>query len=253
MTTTRRMGLAGTGYWARVTHAPAVVASQGWELTSVWGRSLDGASAVAAEHAGVTATDDFDAFLEQVDGVTFALPPHVQAPLALRAIKAGKHVLLEKPISLDVAEADALVAAARDQGVATVVLFTMLFDPRVRAIVARCEQAEPLRGGGGLWLGSALNDDNPFNTPWRHDKGGLWDLGPHALSILWKTVGPIREGRAHADDVDALAALTLALDELGANARSGELAHPCDVAFGRDIVRLLADAEEQLTSAGATP
>lgn len=300
MTEHLRMGVAGTGYWASVTHAPAVVASEHWDLVSVWGRRPDAVAGLAEAMPGdVAGFADFDAFLDSVDGVTFALPPDVQGPLALRALEAGKHVLLEKPISLDSAQADAMVAAAERTGAATAVFFTMLYDPRVRAIIAESASSPALLGATGLWLGSALNDDNPFNTPWRHIHGGLWDLGPHALSVLWTTVGPIVGVSAHAgaldlrhvvlthasgatstvtmtlrapdaadgfsttlwgergrvtvpvDDVDSLAALTVALDELGADARAGRADHPYGVRFGRDIVGLLAAAEAQLLAAGA--
>lgn len=42
-----------------------------------------------------------------------------------------------------------------------------------------------------VWLGDALREDNPFNTPWRRDKGALWDLGPHAVSLLTACLGPV--------------------------------------------------------------
>lgn len=301
MTQAMRMGVAGTGYWARVTHAPAVVAAAQWDLAGVWGRNAGAAELLASSIPGdAAAFTDFDAFLDAVDAVTFALPPDVQAPLALRALEAGKHVLLEKPISLDAAQADAMVAAAERTGAASVVFFTMLYDPRIRAIIASAKGEPPLLGGSGLWLGSALNDDNPFNTPWRHVHGGLWDLGPHALSVLWTTVGPIVDVAAHrgsgdlrhlvlthasgatstttvtlrapdaadgfattvwgetgrveipVDDVDALKALTVALDELGEHAANGSSDHPYGVHFGRDIVRLLAQAESQIAPTEAS-
>lgn len=195
-----RFGVVGTGYWAQETHATSVVATESVELSAIWGRN-----AAAAEAAGarfdVPGFDDFEAFLSAVDAVTFAVPPEVQSMLALRAIEAGKHVLLEKPIAVSLASADALVAAAERTGVATMTFFTMLFDPRTRAIIAEAPAAR-WKSGAGLWLGSALLDENPFNTPWRHVKGGLWDLGPHAVSVLWKTLGPITQVDAVAGEAD---------------------------------------------------
>jgi len=190
---TLRMGLAGTGYWADTAHAVALGDAPSWELAAVWGRDAGKAAELATRHGASHAGDDFDAFLDEVDAVAFAIPPHVQSELALRAIRAGKHVSLEKPIATDAAAAQALVDAAAEHDVATIVMFTMMFDPRMRAIVAA---GRDWQGGAGLWLGSALNDDNPFNTPWRHEKGGLWDLGPHALAALWRTVGPVTGIRA---------------------------------------------------------
>lgn len=207
MNAPRRLGLVGTGYWADVAHATAADRAPSWTLSAVWGRDTARAEDLAARHGAPHAGSDFDAFLEHVDAVTFAVPPAVQSEFALRAIAAGKHVALEKPIALTTRSADALVEAADDADVAAIVLFTMLYDPRVRAIIERVRGGEHWVGGTGLWLGSALGDENPFNTPWRHDKGGLWDVGPHAVSVLWRTLGPIIDVRTTrgADDLVHLA------------------------------------------------
>jgi predicted dehydrogenase len=47
-------------------------------------------------------------------------------------------------------------------------------------------------GGNATWLASVYSPSSPFNTPWRREKGGLWDIGPHALSLLWPILGPVR-------------------------------------------------------------
>ena len=52
-------------------------------------------------------------------------------------------------------------------------------------------------GASGLFLGSAFAPDSPFDTPWRHRFGGLWDVGPHALSIVTAALGPIEQLSAH--------------------------------------------------------
>ena len=97
---TLRFGLVGTGYWARETHAAGIAAARGATLAAVWGRDHAAAAAVAATYGSVV-HDDFDAFLAEVDAVSFAVPPDVQPALALRAAAAGKHLLLEKPLALD--------------------------------------------------------------------------------------------------------------------------------------------------------
>jgi hypothetical protein len=43
---------------------------------------------------------------------------------------------------------------------------------------------------------------NPFNTPWRQDKGGLWDLAPHVISLLWAAIGPVTAVKADAGLAD---------------------------------------------------
>jgi predicted dehydrogenase len=201
-----RFGLVGTGYWAKTTHAPALASTPGAELTAVWGRDPAAAATLAAS-CGATAHQDFGAFLDSVDAVAFAVPPHVQAPLAVRAAQAGKHLLLEKPVALSVDDADRLVGAVDEAGVASVVFFTWRFNTEIRAWLTD-EQArggwsrEGWSGGAAIWLGSSLQVDNPFNTPWRREKGALWDLGPHLVGMLWACLGPVAEVTAVAGKAD---------------------------------------------------
>ena len=89
MTASLRLGLVGTGYWADVTHATAAVAAPSWDLAAVWGRDAGRAAALAERHGAPHAGTDFDAFLAQVDAVTFAVPPQLQSELAVRAIRAA--------------------------------------------------------------------------------------------------------------------------------------------------------------------
>ncbi|MDQ2810319.1 MAG: hypothetical protein M3Z75_00155 [Actinomycetota bacterium] len=149
-------------------------------------------------------------------------------------------------------------------------------------------------GASAAWFGSSLLESSPFNTAWRREKGALWDLGPHLVSVLWELLGPVTSvtadagladtshlilhhqggptstvtvsqsaaegatgfeayawgeaGRsvAPAGTSDPLVPLRTALAELTGRARSGLTAHPCDVRFGRDVVRVLAEAERQI-------
>lgn len=187
---TLRFGLVGTGYWAQATHAPALTSTPGASLTAVWGRDLDRARQLGDKH-GAVAHDDLDEFLAAVDAVEFSVPPDVQAPIATRAAAAGKHLLLEKPIALTDAEADALVEAVDGAGVATVVFFTSRFQPETRAWLTQVTSQSGWMGGSAAWLGSAMRTSSPFNTPWRQVKGGLWDVGPHAVGMLWAALGPV--------------------------------------------------------------
>src|ERR1700761_521574 len=158
---TLRFGLVGTGHWAKIASAPALASTDGVEFAAVWGRNNAAASALAAGH-GAQAAEDFGEFLELVDGVAFAVPPDVQSGLAVRAAAAGKHVLLEKPIALTVADADAMVAAVDEARVASVVFFTAQFQPDVRAWLADAGERDNWLGGAGTWLGTAFQEDSPF-------------------------------------------------------------------------------------------
>ena len=89
-----RFGLVGTGPWAGIAHGPGLVAADDVELTGVWGRNPERADALGTR-LGVPAYDAFEALLAEVDAVAFAVPPEVQAELALVAAKAGRHLLLD--------------------------------------------------------------------------------------------------------------------------------------------------------------
>ncbi|RZU33087.1 Gfo/Idh/MocA family protein [Blastococcus saxobsidens] len=190
-----RFGVLGTGFWAEEIHASALAAHPDAELVGVWGRDLTKAKAVGATF-DVPGFADVDELLAQVDAVSIALPPDVQAPLAVRAAEAGKHLLLEKPIALDVPGADRVVDAVRAAGVASVVFFTFRFRP---ATATWLEQAArtTLAGGHGSWLSSLAG--TPFgSSPWRQEHGALWDIGPHALSLLVPALGPVATVQAGA-------------------------------------------------------
>ena len=191
-----RFGLVGTGPWASTVHGPALTATDGIELAGVWGRSAPKVEALA-QRLEVPAFDDLDAMLGQVDAVAFAVPPDAQAELALRAARAGRHLLLDKPVATSAAAARQLAQEAQQQGVASVVFFTDRFS-RTGA-----EWFDDVRSGGG-WLGGDVRTlaaldapDNPFSeSVWRRERGALWDIGPHALSTLIGALGAV--ARAHA-------------------------------------------------------
>lgn len=183
-----RFGVLGTGFWAREVHAASLAAHPTAQLVGVWGRDVVKAKAVGAEF-DVPGFAGVDELLAQVDAVAIALPPDVQAPLAGRAAAAGKHLLLEKPIALDVASADRVVAAVRNAGVASVVFFTFRFQAQTATWLEQTARTTPA-GGHGSWLSSLTG--TPFDSsPWRKERGALWDIGPHALSLLVPALGPV--------------------------------------------------------------
>jgi predicted dehydrogenase/GNAT superfamily N-acetyltransferase len=185
-----RFGLAGTGFWAARTHAPALAAGDGVALTAVWGRNARAAADLAGQYGSVAHTD-FTEFLADVDAVAFSVPPDVQAGLATRAAAAGKHLLLEKPVALSEQAAQALAEAVADAGVASVVFFTGRFSPAIRSWLADAAAQRGWHGASATWLGSALRESSPFNTPWRHRWGALWDLAPHPVALLHACLGPV--------------------------------------------------------------
>jgi predicted dehydrogenase len=185
-----RFGVLGTGFWAQEIHAASLAEHEDAELVGVWGRDLAKAKALGAPFE-VAGYDDLDALLAQVDAVSFAVPPAVQVPLAVRAAEAGKHLLLEKPIALSLDDADRMVAAVRANGVASVVFFTFRFQQGTTTWLGQAARTR-LMGGAGSWLGNLFEPGSPFkDSAWRAEKGALWDIGPHALSLFIPALGPV--------------------------------------------------------------
>ncbi|MDO0929215.1 Gfo/Idh/MocA family oxidoreductase [Streptomyces sp. TG1A-8] len=187
-----RIGLLGTGPWARATHAPALAGHPGLDFAGVWGRRPEEAGALAGRH-GVRAYDDVDALLADVDAVAVALPPSVQAGVAVRAARAGRHLLLDKPLALGTAEARAVAEAAERASVASVVFFTTRFQREPEAWIGEQASTAGWFTARAQWLGAVFTSDSPFAaSPWRREKGALWDVGPHALSVLLPVLGDVR-------------------------------------------------------------
>ncbi|MEU7301244.1 Gfo/Idh/MocA family oxidoreductase [Streptomyces sp. NPDC007206] len=193
-----RIGLLGTGPWARAAYAPALAGHPGVEFAGVWGRRPAAATALAEQH-GVAAYDDVDGLLDDVDAVAVALPPSVQAGLAVRAAEAGRHLLLDKPLAVSAAEGRAVVAAADRAGVASVVFFTARFQKEPDAWIDEQAAVAGWFTARAQWLGAVFTSDSPFAaSPWRREKGALWDVGPHALSVLLPVLGDVRQVAAAA-------------------------------------------------------
>ena len=95
-----RIGLVGAGPWGHLFTAPMLTEAPDCVFAGVWARRSEAAHELANAH-GVAAFTDLDALFDACDGVTFSVPPGVQAELAARAARAGKAVLLDKPVGLD--------------------------------------------------------------------------------------------------------------------------------------------------------
>ena len=196
-----RFGLFGTGYWAAEVHAPALAADPDVDLVGVWGRNPANAAALADRY-GCRPYADIDALLADVEAIDVALPPDVQAPIAAQAAAAEKHLLLDKPLALTPEAAADVVAAVRASGVASVVFFTSRFVPAQASWLA--DQAGlDWHGAEATWLGSIFQPGNPFGaSPWRQELGGLWDIGPHSLSMTIPLLGPAVRVASAARDRD---------------------------------------------------
>lgn len=109
-----RLGVVGVGSFG-ANHCRVARSVADFRLTGI--HDLDSARAIAAAtRFGTTAFPTFEALLDAVDAIVIATPTVTHAVLAVRALESGKHVLVEKPVAMSVAEAQTIAEAARRSG-----------------------------------------------------------------------------------------------------------------------------------------
>jgi predicted dehydrogenase len=110
-----RIGVVGTGGIAQVSHLPSFQRIPGAKVTAVCDNDLSKARRVASRYNVPHVTESFEelAGMDEVDAVVICLPNHLHLPAAVAALRAGKHVLCERPFSRSLDEAQEMVAAAK--------------------------------------------------------------------------------------------------------------------------------------------
>ncbi|HRY09695.1 MAG: Gfo/Idh/MocA family oxidoreductase [Actinobacteria bacterium] len=199
-----RVGIAGAGPWAGMFHAPMLGAGPHTTVSAVYGRRREAADELAGQYDAYS-TDDFEDFLAHCDAVSFALPPDVQAALAPVAAAAGKPLLLEKPIALDLDGAQELAAAV--EGVPTQLMLTRRYARRIRGFLEQAH-AVPITGLRTSFVSGAFLPGSPFATPWRLQHGALLDVGPHVLDLMDAVAGRIERIEYTGDPATMLALTT---------------------------------------------
>ena len=148
-------------------------------LTGVCDADFARAEKLAGSFSGVDAVDDLKQLLDDpaVEAIAVATPPATHLEVAMAAIEAGKHVLVEKPLASSYAEGRALVNAAEEQGVVLMCDHTYCYTPAVQRI------RELVHSGvlGELQFVDSVRINLGLV---QRDVNVLWDLAPHDLSIL---------------------------------------------------------------------
>ena len=183
---TVRVGLLGYGAIGHE-HSRAVRSVEGLELTAVCDSSAARLAAAEAAAPGIVTVTDADALLarDDVDLVVVSTPPSTHASWALRAIRAGKHVVVEKPFAIRTEEADAVLAEAEAAGRVAVVYQNRRFDPdhlAVRRAIAAGALGEVFHIE--TFVGGYGHPCNFWHSDAEVSGGAIFDWGSHVLDQL---------------------------------------------------------------------
>ncbi len=193
------VGLVGLGEIGRV-HAGAIARSPAARLVAVADTAPERLEPFAAE--GVRAYRDAGELIAdaRVGTVSICLPHDLHFPVGLRAIRAGKNVLVEKPLATGLEQSEELVAAAAAAGVALGVSHNQVFyAPHVEAkrLIDTGAIGRPVLIRLRLGMGPPFGDWR--DSPVRNGGGLLYDAGVHRLYLALFFFGPVREVRAVLD------------------------------------------------------
>jgi predicted dehydrogenase len=172
------VGVVGCGYWG-----PNLIRNffdaPGCRVVAACDLSDTRLDAIARRHPSLRTTTSFDDLLADsgIHAIAVATPVASHAALARRALEAGKHVLVEKPMTTSAAEARQLVDLARERGLALMVDHTFVYTGAVRRIKQLIDSGEL----GNLYYYDSVRVNLGLI---QHDVSVIWDLAAHDLAIM---------------------------------------------------------------------
>ena len=193
------VALIGTGFGQKV-HLPALKDCPHTKAVAVYHRDFTKAEAIAQAHSIPHAADNLEILLAlpEVQGVCISTPPFLHSEMAQQALSAGKHVFLEKPTAMTVAEAKALYALSRSQGLQTTLNFEFRFIPAWMALKAQLEAfyvGKPRLIKIDWVVPGRADPSRPWSWHASAEAGGgsLGALGSHTFDYISWLFGPVKQ------------------------------------------------------------
>jgi predicted dehydrogenase len=199
-----RFAIVGAGVIGEA-HAKALDTLGGSELVAVADVVPELAKAIAAPR-GADATDELERVLarDDVDAVSVCTPSGLHADIAVAALEAGKHVMIEKPIDVTLAAADRIIEAEKRSGRVATVVSQRRFQPPFAFLHKEIEAGRLGRVTSGIaespfWRSQSYYDSGGWRGTWKLDGGGaLMNQGIHVLDLLVWMLGEPVEASAYA-------------------------------------------------------
>ncbi len=176
-----RVGVVGCGYWGSK-HVRVLSSLTGVEQVIAIEPREQRRRELSKAFSGLPSFTSLEPALEHVDAVIVATPPSTHVPLALAAIAAGKHVLVEKPLAMSVAGAQEVIGEAAANGVTLMVGHTFEYNAGVWKLREIVENNEL---GKLYYIDTARLNLGLYQS----DVNVVWDLAPHDISITNYVLG----------------------------------------------------------------
>lgn len=202
------VGVAGAGYIANFAHLPPLAKIRGVNLAAVCDRDITAARAAAEKFGIPNVYTSLDEMLsaEKLDMVDVCLPPQEHKDALVTILKRGINCLVEKPLTVNTADADAVIALADEQGVKLHVTYNF-------SVVPAVIKAKKLIASGaigdvvGVHINNFVLPHERYFAPdhWCHDLPGEYfaDLAPHLAMLMTEFIGPADSVQAAAEKLDA--------------------------------------------------
>jgi predicted dehydrogenase len=192
-----RFAVVGAGVIGTV-HAHSLTALPGSaELVSVVDIQADKAEALASKYGAQDFSSDLAATLarDDIEAVTVCTPSGLHAEVAVAALDAGKHVVIEKPIDVSLAAADRILAAEAKSGKTATVISQHRFDRSTQRVLKAIGDGALGRITSGIashawWRGQSYYDSGEWRGTWALDGGGaIMNQTVHTINLLLTAVG----------------------------------------------------------------
>lgn len=220
------VGVVGCGSIANERHIPALQANPRVSLSTVYDHNWPNAEKTAEDHDIINIYDDYESFLaSDLDLITISTPPFTHAEYAVNALEAGTNVLCEKPMAVELEDAQRMVTAADESSTELGIVHNFLYSRSVRKARRLVEEGAfgDIRYVKGVQFSSPRRD----LPSWYIDlPGGLFfDESPHLLYLIESFIGSLDVVSATAQKNDRsgqpLESVTATFD--GVDGRQGQL------------------------------
>lgn len=197
-------GIAGCGYYTEHTFLPTFQLLKKSKLVAVYSSSKDRAKEVGSKFGANSSFNNFDDFLkEDFKALYIGSANNNHYEQVLKAAKAGKHILCEKPLALSSGEADEMVKACKENKVHLSINYDHRFHPLVKKAK---ELIDNQMIGKIVSISASFNADIPPSDNFRFKKklsggGALRDIGTHMIDLLRYFGGEINEIKGYVDNI----------------------------------------------------